>query len=138
MDEKQKVFGDIKNSLDARLDQIEEMLRLLLLGNVMNQMDEVEGEGHIEEEDDLTKFLSNYDFSTYKREAFGDNIAIYIMMNNKPKMKDIREARSLFHSHFINVIPVFVFDKINGMQKKKMEEEKISFYVIGREVHITG
>ena len=138
MDEKQKVFGDIKNSLDARLDQIEEMLRLLLLGNVMNQMDDVEGEGHIEEEDDLTKFLSNYDFSTYKREAFGDNIAIYIMMNNKPKMKDIREARSLFHSHFINVIPVFVFDKINGMQKKKMEEEKISFYVIGREVHITG
>ncbi|MGG7175286.1 hypothetical protein ACQPV1_18460 [Clostridium neonatale] len=128
----------LKSHLDSRLDLIEEMIKLSLVTDIMNQVDSslINNCKCGIENKELNRFITDNNLHLYKSEQFGEKIAVYIISKKKLGIKDIRQLVFYFKEQYVSVIPVFMFEKINSIIRKKMEDEKISYYIKNKELHI--
>ena len=54
----------------------------------------------------------------------------------KYKFKDYDELNQKIKEKYQKIVPIFNFNKLNGMQRKRFLEENISFSVQDKEIHI--
>ena len=69
---------------------------------------------------------------------FTESVAVYLRSERKVGIKDFRELKNLFSCHEQKIILVFELDKATALQKRKFVEEKISYYIRGKELFIAG
>lgn len=65
-----------------------------------------------------------------------EKTAVYIKPLQKIGLKEIRIVKGELDEKFHNLVLVFVLDKVSGTQRKKLLEEKISFYIENKEMYI--
>lgn len=135
-----KEFASFSAHIDERFDAMEKLLNLSLISSVINQMDvDCSTESKMEQKiENLSSLLRQHDVWLEKKETYGDKITVYIRGTepiNTMKARLISEVVSEFGEGFV---PVFMFEKLNGMQRKRMLEERISFCVQSKELYIVG
>lgn len=130
--------SELKLYIDARLDSIEEMMRLSLVSNIMNKLESYSSNNYTEdlEIENVKEFIFSQNLHILKVENFGEKITIYITSKNNFSIGYMRELIRKSKTKCTKAIIVFVFDKLNGMRRKKMNEEKISYYIKDRELNI--
>lgn len=136
----EKEFASFCAHIDERFDAMEKLLNLSLISSVINQMDadyptETKMDQKIEK---LSNLLRQYDAFLDKKEIYGDRIAIYIRGEEPFNIAKVRFIADAVNEFCFDFVPVFMFEKLNGMQRKRMLEERISFCVQSKELYIVG
>lgn len=124
---------DLKIHLDSRIDSIEELIKLLVVSSVIEQIDAVQVPL---ENENLIDFINDINLNLIKKESFGEYTLVYLSSDLKIGLKEIRTLNVKLKITFEKVIPVFVVEKLSGIQKKKMTEEKISYLIKNKELHV--
>ncbi len=136
-----KEITSLREHVDDRLDAIEKLIRLSLLSSVMNQMDEVINQSEKEEvqrTEHLKDVLYEYYFEVGKEERHGDKTLIYLKCLRQINIPTVRWIYTLIRNIGQDLIPIFLFEKVNWNQRKKMLEDRISFCVLNKEIYIIG
>ncbi len=120
--------------IDQRFDQLDKLVTLSLLSDVIKEYDHI---FNSELSAEVVESIEQNCFCVRKTEIFGGKIAIYIESSQKIGLTEIREMKKFIEEKDENLIIVFVVEKINGNQRKKMLEERISFLVGEKELYIS-
>lgn len=67
--------------------------------------------------------MSLYDVRLDKGEKFGDKTAVYIHSSESMNISKVRLLLDAVLNMDLEIIPIFIFEKLNGMQRKKLLEE---------------
>lgn len=109
----------LQKHVDERLDAIEKLINLSLIMNqmdeVMNRCDEVCQSGKEDEqrEQQLKDILHEYYFEVYKEERHGNKTLLYLKSLRQIKLPTVRRISVLIRNIGRNLLPVFLFEKIN-------------------------
>lgn len=128
----------LREHIDERLDAIEKLINLSLLTAVMEQLGEVDQDGNKDSEtlEEINSMLSQYALELDKEEIYGDKTAIYIRSQEQMNLPKVRSVLALMQNNYQEFIPVFIFKRFNGKQRQKLLNERISFCVPNKELHI--
>ncbi|MGO5053946.1 hypothetical protein ACTQ6A_15795 [Lachnospiraceae bacterium LCP25S3_G4] len=132
---KDNSFFESTNMLNKRLDNIESLLKLLLVNNLVDDLkNECVQVSNLSNES--KKLITEYGFEVENQQEINGTIFTYITVpvNKKFSTKDILKIDSEVKLYEIK--PIYLFENLNGMQRKKLIQEDISFCIIGRETHI--
>lgn len=125
-------------NINSKLENLEKLITLSLLNTVMDSIEnkEMDIESTYKIKNDVKKIISEDGFVQIKIEPFGSKMVIYLKKDQKFGIKDMRNLLYKLES-FDEYIVVFMLDKVNGNQRKKLLEEKISYVIEGHEMFIT-
>ncbi len=129
----------LREHMDERLDAIEKLLNLSLMTAIMDQMDKVCQEDNPADTyviDEIQYILDQYHLVLYKEERYGNKTLIYIKSLEQLTLSKVRLVSFVIKDSIQNMVPVFVFERFSGTQRKKLLEEHISFYVPEKELYI--
>ena len=130
------------NDIDKRLSSIEEVLKMLVVNSLINDIDKerVQQDRYElnEEFNEIVDFLSQYKLAIGRTDETNGFTLVYVFTNPKQKFKtkDYLLINQKLVNTFEHVVPVFCFDTLNGMQRKRFIEESISFQITGKETFI--
>lgn len=130
------------NDIDKRLSSIEEVLKMLVVNSLINDIDKerVQQDRYElnEEFNEIVDFLSQYKLTIGRTDETNGFTLVYVFTNTKQKFKtkDYLLINQKLVNTFEHVVPVFCFDTLNGMQRKRFIEESISFQITGKETFI--
>lgn len=128
-------LAEIKK-LDIHIEEIEKMIKILLVNNLIDESICVANGDELLANEDVILALKKYNLQIGKENIIDGRKVVYFVVLNKIEIKEIMYLHDLFMTLRPNIEPVFQFKKINGMQRKRMMQEKISYYVVGKELHI--
>ena len=86
----------------------------------------------------LKDVLYEYYFEVGKEERHGDKTLIYLKCLRQINIPTVRWIYTLIRNIGQDLIPIFLFEKVNWNQRKKMLEDRISFCVLNKEIYIIG
>ena len=128
------------NMVNSKIDNMEKLLRLLLINSLIDDT-----EGFVEKtvnsvEQDVDEMILEYGLEYKGREIINgiEVMIVEIPMNVRISISELKKIRDLLRVQVANGEPVFVYNKINGMQRKSIMQAGISFGVKGKELHVTG
>lgn len=148
--------------LNRRMDNIEKLMNMILLNDLI---DDVEGEtekntkkevlkkestqvrsGDIKRHTEITidpyllKLLNHYNLDIGEQDRVCDINIVYILVPRHMGVAigDIIYLNKKFKERYPEMEPVFKYETINGMHRKRLMQEKISFCVKGKEMRIYG
>ena len=130
------------NDIDKRLSSIEEVLKMLVVNSLINDIDKerVQQDRYElnEEFNEIVDFLSQYKLTIGRTDETNGFTLVYVFTNPKQKFKtkDYLLINQKLVNTFEHVVPVFCFDTLNGMQRKRFIEERVSFQITGKETFI--
>ena len=130
------------NDIDKRLSSIAEVLKMLVVNSLINDIDKerVQQDRYElnEEFNEIVDFLSQYKLTIGRTDETNGFTLVYVFTNPKQKFKtkDYLLINQKLVNTFEHVVPVFCFDTLNGMQRKRFIEESISFQITGKETFI--
>ena len=130
------------NDIDKRLSSIEEVLKMLVVNSLINDIDKerVQQDRYEwnEEFNEIVDFLSQYKLTIGRTDETNGFTLVYVFTNPKQKFKtkDYLLINQKLVNTFEHVVPVFCFDTLNGMQRKRFIEESISFQITRKETFI--
>lgn len=124
---------------NLRIDGIEKILQLLLVNNLIDDAATI-----VEvSEKCIEKTVSDV-ILKYGLEFKGNKIinGIEVIMLEVPEririsIKELKEICFIVKQSASNIEPLFMYSKINGMQRKSIVQAGISFGVKGKELHVT-
>lgn len=139
MDEKK----DIELLLE-RMDSVERLLKLLIVNSILDEANDdnknklLNNVGGDCSWNELEEVVASYEMIIIRIENFNGCNLVYIEPNKELRYKfmEFYNLNMYIKSEYSKVIPVFCFDTINGMQRKRFVEENISFYIKDKEIHI--
>jgi acid stress-induced BolA-like protein IbaG/YrbA len=128
-----------------RLDSIEDLLKLSLISNILDGLDLI-GEKDKEEaylqmnllSDEIAAYLNDLKIYEGRHYEYFNKTFIELKVEGFISIQNMKDICEWIVDETKKVIPVFYFKKLNGMKRKRMLEEKISFMVADREVHIVS
>lgn len=123
----------IMQHMDIRFDQIEKLMTLSLINDISPQYANDLCENL---PDDVKKVLRKRGFFITKTEIFSDCIAAYLKSNKKVGIREFRELKKGLPINEKKLIFVFEIEGVTPVQKKKFIDEKISYYIKGKELFI--
>ena len=133
----EKNLIDEFQNLKCRIDELESMMKLLLANALI---DEIEVAKIIPVNQSVVDLLKHEGLELGQQGEL-NGIKFYyvnISANDKIPVKDIMRLHDELLAVSEKMIPVFMYEKINGMQKKRLLQEKVSFCVKGKETYIIG
>lgn len=121
-----------------RLESIEELLKISIANNLLNEMELIvqnEKNKKILKEN-ISAYLNEKGIIESKHYKVFNKIIVELVCERKTTVRDIMEVHERVIKEGEGEIPLFCFDKLNGMQRKRMLEEKISFKIKNKEIHV--
>lgn len=118
------------------VEELEKLIKLLLVNNLVDEATCLENHDKLEINEDIILELKKYNIEIGKQYIIEDSKILKAVVLNSIRIKDIMYLHDLFIEFEPDIELVFQFEKINGMQKKRMMQEKISYHVIGKELHV--
>ena len=128
--------GDITenlNQLNTNVQNLESMIKLLLVNSLIDSSSDIKNISTISEPVQHEMNRLGFDLGPVYNST--DVILQSIIVPNNVSFKDIRKIYDMFCLFVPEVEPVFQFSKLNGMRRKRLLEEEISFHVINKEFH---
>ena len=128
--------GDITenmNQLNTNVQNLESMIKLLLVNSLIDSSSDIKHISAISEP--VQHEMSRLGFDLGPVYNSTDVTLQSIIVPNNVSFKDIRKIYDMFCLFHPEVEPVFQFSKLNGMRRKRLLEEEISFHVINKEFH---
>lgn len=124
----------MSDNIDNRLENIEEILKMLLINSVLNG-DEIE-----RLKSDLLsqarEFLSNIGLSNIRLNYIEGKNYIFAEIEGDDSLPQIRRIFEEIRENMASINVVLVFDRLHHRRRKAMEEEKISYYLKNGEMRI--
>lgn len=122
-------------NLKCRIDGLESMVKLLLANDLIDGL-EIEKTTTVDR--NVSDLLNHEGLELGQQGEFNGIKFFYVNIsaNDKIPIKDIIRLHDELLAVSAKMIPVFLYEKINGMQKKRLIQEKISFCVKGKEAYI--
>jgi len=131
---------ELLEKIDSRFDGIEKLLQLLLMNNLINDVDR--SLMIMDETADLRigELLEIYGcvFGGFKSIFDVEILVVEIPDDVKIKSKELCALCAEIRMICPDKEPFFMFDSINGMQRKRILQDKISFGVKSREIYIVS
>lgn len=119
------------------MDGLESMVKLLLANDLIDELEIVKTTTVNRNVSDLLK----HEGLELGQQGELNGIKFFyviISANDKIPVKDIMRLHDELLAVSAKMMPVFLYEKINGMQKKRLMQEKISFCVKEKEIYITS
>lgn len=151
----EEVVAEMKEHFDQRLDDIEGLLKASLLLALSQEVDgnlsDVGGqENFLDRCDDvklnkcvdscsdvkLDEYVEKMGLTICQRETYADKCLVFIKTKRVVGIQEIGTMIELLNKNFENIVPVFMFDKLNGIQKKQLLLERFSYCIHNQEIHI--
>lgn len=131
--------AELLDIINNRFDGVERLLRLMLVNELLDEAEQVVKVVDEPLDSKLSVILGKYgvNFGGFKSIHDIEILIIDIPEGVKVKSKEIASMYSEISELYLDKEPLFMFDIINGMQKKRIMQEGISFGVKGKELHIT-
>lgn len=126
--------------LDLRIDDIEKLLQLLLVNHLIDDAEQIIKVSDETIISNLQETLNRYgvECGGFKSINDIDVLIIEIPEDIKIKAKDLATICSEIKRDYTDKEPLLMFKSINGMQRKRILQEGISFGVQGKELHIAS
>lgn len=134
--EKQSVY-DMK-SIYERLDSIEDLLKVSIANDILSDLDSIiprKNKKRILNES-LSDRLNEEGIVEDIHYEFSGKLVLHFVCKENLTVQEIEVIRRQVIEEMDEVIPVFCFEKLNGMKRKRMLEKKISFCIANKEIHI--
>lgn len=122
--------------VNLNVGELEKLIKLLLVNSLIDEATSLENQNKPEVNENIILALKKYNMKIGKLSIIEDFKILYIVVSNSVGIKDIIYLHDLCIKNQLDIEPVFQFKRINGMQRKRMMQEKISYQVIGKELHI--
>lgn len=140
--EKLKSSSDYVKSLkeiNLRIDDIEKLLQLLLVNNLVDDVANIVKVSEKCIEKNVSDAILKYglEFKGYKTINDIEVIILEIPERTRISIKELKEICFIVKQCTSNIEPLFMYSKINGMQRKSIVREGISFGIKGKEIHVT-
>lgn len=131
---------DLIERLNIRIDDIEKLLQLLLINNLLDDAESVIKTSESSIDSDVSKTILKYGLEPEGFKNINDVEVFIIGVPDKTKItiNDLIQICSVVKSVYPKTEPLFMYKTINGMQRKRILQENISFSVKGRELHVTS
>ena len=135
---KQGLYIDAIRALDDRFDDIEKLIKMILLHNLMGEVETIACVQNRWISDELKEFLGSYNLIAGSFEKINgiDVCNISVPATVRISVKEVMHITDVFKSIYEGVMPIFRYEKINGMQRKRLLQEGISFSVVDKELHV--
>lgn len=129
---------DSIQKLHLRIDDIEKLLNLLLINNLIDGVENVIQDTIVEIDSDVETFITQFGLEIEGFLVINEIevMSIIIPSNSKVSIKDLKKIYFFIKNAFPDKEPFFLYQTINGMQRKRLMQESISFGVIGKEMHV--
>ena len=123
-----------KENIESRLDNIEEILKMLLVNSVLesNEINKIK-ESIL---NSLRDKMVNLGIGNLRLNYIEDKYYVFAEINENETLKNIRNKYLLACDLVGDLKVVLVFEKLHSKRKKAFEESKISFYVRNGEMRI--
>lgn len=128
----EKCLDTLQKTIEERFDDVEALLKLSLIGNVMDQMDRVERDEDLDEPVNI----QGQEAVIKRKIQIGDKTAAFLSFNDRITLGSIRKINEWYQKSEAKIIPVFTFEKRSTSQREKMRQEKLSYYVVNEELYI--
>lgn len=141
MFERKEIVKDLDiNEIYERLNNIEEMLKLLIVNSLMDDF-KIKEEQYNESSScrkEITDTLDLYCIKLTKMELNNGFELLYLSLDENVKytMNDFIYLNEYITEIDGQYIPVFCFNSLNGMRRKRLTEEGISYQVTNKELFI--
>lgn len=126
----------IMEYFEKHFTSIEEMLTMILVNNLIDAGTVSFKTNQIEICKEVYDVLDKYSIEIGEQTKVGNFILQFLIVTEKMQIKQIQNIYDLFKNYHCDMEPVLQFTHLNGMQRKKIIERGISYYVIGKEIHI--
>lgn len=132
-------YVELMRELNFKIDDIEKMVKLLLVNDLIENAEEVFVRDE-ELEPAVTKVVESCGMKIGKCKKISGIMTIDIIVPRieNVSIKNIMRVNRLLKEKYPFYEPLFVYENINGMQRKRIIQENISFCVKNKEVHITA
>lgn len=122
----------------TRIESIEQLLKMLLIDNMLNEIDEVQPIDNEKSDSWITEIIIQKGLTPEGYDTINDMDVFYVRVSPdcKVPVKKLIDLKNECYEKDASLLLCFCFDFINGMKRKRLLEEQISFCVKDREVHI--
>lgn len=129
---------DAIKKLNLRIDDIEKLLKLLLINDLVEDTDSVLFSNDFNLDSDVRKIATQFGLEFEGARSINEIEVLIFGMPDKAKItiKDVKQIYLATKFAYPDVEPVFMYKTINGMQRKRIMQENISFGVEGKELHV--
>lgn len=131
-------FIEVLEKQSRRIDNIEQLLKLLLVNNVLNDIDRLHLAEEYQLDEEIKEFILQQGLSVgeFKVENGIRVLDINVPEGCKISVRKIIALRRTFVSSYPELVVCFNFLTLNGVQRKRLLEEQIAFCVKNKEIHI--
>lgn len=127
-------MGLKKETVEARLDNIEEILKMLLVNSVLGSSDVEKIQENILCQ--IRDVLLGFGIYNIRMNYIEKKYYIFAEISEDKSLKDIKKIYIQARELLGDIKLVLVFDKVHPKRKKSFEEAKISYYVKNGEIRI--
>lgn len=136
-----KDYSDIVNMLEKQNDRIagiERLLKITLVDNILRDINEISSIGECGINEEFLEMTSRHGLIAGKLEIQnGIRVQnITVPKGCKISVSKMIDLRNCFISDAKGLVVCFQFESLNGMQRKRLLVEQVSFCVKSREIHI--
>ena len=132
--------AELFNKINIRFDDIEKLLQLLLVNNLIEDSNQIVRilDGDIDTE--LQNLIDKYGvkFGGFRTISDIEVLVVEVPEGIKLKAKELSNICFEIRHHYLDKEPLLMFRTINGMQRKRILQEGLSFGVYGKELHIAS
>ena len=128
----------IFNKLNDRLDDIEKLLKMLIVNELVDETEQIIAPIEMVISPELQIFLNRFAMKCFGFNTI-NNVQVFVIEvpeGTKLKISDFCLLHSEIIAYYPERVPLFGFKTMNGMQRKRFMQEKISFGVSGKEFHV--
>lgn len=124
--------------LNLRIDDIEKLLQLLLINDLVEDTDSVITSYDSTLDSNVRELILQVGLEFEGARSINEIEVLIFGVPDKAKItiKDVKQIYIATKCAYSDVEPVFMYKTINGMQRKRLMQESISFGVEGKELHV--
>lgn len=123
-----------RSDLESRLDQIESVLKMLLVSTVLNK--DVEEKLRRESEQKARSLLELLGFLNIRLNCIENDFYVFVGLDKNKSLKSIKEMYLQAEKLLDGIKIVFVFEQLSQKRKNIFENSRISYCVVGGEIRI--
>lgn len=122
----------------TRIESIEQLLKMLFINNMLNEIDEIQPVDGEKSDSWITEVILQKGLTPGGYDTINDINVFYVRVSQdcKVPVRKLIDLKNECYQENASLLLCFCFDFINGMKRKRLLEEQISFCVKDREVHI--
>ncbi len=134
----QKDYLELVKKLDSKINDVEKLIQLLLINNLIDDVeDTIDISKKCIDERVNEKILKNgLEFEGFNKINDIEVITLNIPEGSKITIKTVKQVQIIVNKVYPDAEPLFMYSRMNGMQRKSFLQNNISFGIKGKEIRL--